>query len=48
MIERQNYADDFAPGRWVPVLDAVEAVMERILRDEEGRQGQRSENAAPA
>lgn len=49
MYEQQD-VNDASPGRWVPVLDAVEAVMDRILREGAWRQGQSPEpaEAAPA
>ena len=36
------------PARWVPVLDAVEAVIDRIVREGAWRQEQRSETAEAA
>ena len=37
MQERQD-TNDMKPARWVPVLDAVEAVIDRIVRESAGRQ----------
>lgn len=36
-MERQEI-NDMKPARWVPVLDAVEAMIERIVRESAGRQ----------
>lgn len=47
MHQRQD-ANDANPGRWVPVLDAVEAVIDRIVREGARRQEQRSETAEAA
>ncbi len=48
MRHEQQTAGDANPGRWVPVFDAVEAVMERIRRDAERGCGQRPDPAAKA
>ena len=37
MMERQEI-NDARPARWVPVLDAVEAVIDRIVRESARRQ----------
>lgn len=49
MYEQQEM-NDAGPGRWVPVLDVVEAVMDRIVREGAWRREQRPESAdtAPA
>lgn len=36
-MERQE-TNDMKPARWVPVLDAVEAVIDRIVRESAERQ----------
>ena len=43
-MERQEI-NDARPARWVPVLDAVEAVIDRIVRESARRQEQRYEAA---
>jgi len=40
MQERQDI-NDMKPARWVPVLDAAQAVIDRIVRESAGRQEQR-------
>lgn len=40
MMERQEI-NGMKPARWVPVLDAVEAVIDRIVRESAGRQERR-------
>jgi hypothetical protein len=47
MVERQEI-NDVQPARWVPVLDAVEAVIDRILRESARRQEQHFEAADTA
>ena len=47
MDERQD-VNDTSPGRWVPVLDAVEAVIDRIAREGAWRQGRRRPESAEA
>ncbi|MGE0095994.1 MAG: hypothetical protein AB7M05_05110 [Alphaproteobacteria bacterium] len=44
MVERQEI-NDMKPARWVPVLDAVEAVINRIVRESTGRQERRYDTA---
>lgn len=39
-MERQE-TNDMKPARWVPVLDAVEAVIDRIVRESAERQERR-------
>lgn len=48
MYEQHQDRSDTSPGRWVPVLDAVEAVIARIARESAQRQGQRPESAQAA
>lgn len=47
MHQRQD-VNDASPGHWVPALDAVEAVIDRIVREGARRQQQRSEPAETA
>ncbi len=43
-MERQE-TNDMKPARWVPVLDAVEAVIDRIMRESAGQQERRHDIA---
>lgn len=48
MHRQQDVNDDAQPERWVPVLDAVEAVIDRIVRENARRREPRSESADAA